>query len=420
MAKEITSADLPQQNHRRSLRLATLLATLGPGITVMLADTDAGSVITAAQSGARWGYSLILLQLLLIPILYFVQELTTRIGITTGRGHGELIKENFGAKWAWFSVLTLFVSAVGALVTEFSGIASVGLLFGLPQWVSVSLAALALILITSWGKYSRVEHIAIVVGLFELAFIPAMFLAHPDPQAMVHALIGSQPLGDRSYWVLIAANVGAVIMPWMVFYQQGAVVDKKLSPHVLKFSRLDTLVGSVVTQIIMGAVLIVTAATIGRTNPHTTLTSIQEIANSLTPFLGNIGGKVLFALGVTGAALIAAIVVSLATSWAFGEVLSFRCSLNCTWKEAPTFYSIYSGGIIVAAALVLIGIPLVSLTIAVEVMNALLLPIVVGFLLALGWKALPEQYKLHSWEKTVLIIIYILVCALGIFTLFQL
>ncbi|HEX3016201.1 MAG TPA: divalent metal cation transporter, partial [Desulfobacteria bacterium] len=318
-------------NSSRQKRILTLLATLGPGITVMLADTDAGSIITAAQSGAQWGYSLLLLQLALIPILYFVQELTTRIGITSGRGHGELIKEQFGSKWAWFSVLTLFVSAIGALVTEFSGIAGVGLLFGVPRWVSVPLAAASLIFITSWGKYSRVERIAIFVGLFELAFLPAMFMARPSAPAIMHALLGNQPLGEKSYWVLIAANVGAVIMPWMVFYQQGAVVDKGLSAKAIKISRLDTIIGSVVTQVIMAAVLIVTATTIGRTHPNTSLENIQQIASALTPFLGTIGGKVLFAMGVTGAALIAAIVVSLATSWAFGEVVGFRSSLNCTW-----------------------------------------------------------------------------------------
>ncbi len=399
-------------------RWLVILGMLGPGITVMLADTDAGSIITAAQSGARWGYSLLALQVLLIPILYFVQELTTRIGITTGLGHGELIRRSFGNKWAWFSVTTLFISATGALVTEFTGIAGAGLLFGIPSWVSVSVAAVLLILITGLGRYSFVEKTAILIGLFELVFLPAVFFAHPDPGAMWHAMVGNQPLGEKGYWVLIAANVGAVIMPWMIFYQQGAVVDKGLKPSALRYSRWDTAAGSVATQIIMGAVLVLTAATIGRTQPNTSLNNVQEIAHSLTPFLGQ-AGKGLFAVGLTGAALIAAIVVSLAASWAFGEVLGIRSSLNYTWREAPAFYGLYAGGIIVAAAFVLAGIPLVSLTIAVEVMNTLLLPLVLGFLLALGWKVLPPPYRLRRWEKATLLVIYIMICSLGIFTLFQ-
>jgi Mn2+/Fe2+ NRAMP family transporter len=170
----------------------------------------------------------------------------------------------------------------------------------------------------------------------------------------------------------------------------------------------------------MGTVLILTAATIGKVNPDAPLESIQQIANALTPFLGNFVGKILFTVGLTGAALIAAIVVSLATSWAFGEVLNVPCSLNCKWKEAPVFYGFYCSGIIVSAILVLTGIPLISLTVAVEIMNSLLLPVVLGFLLALGWRVMPEKHKLKKWEKVVLIFIYILVCSLGLFTVLQL
>lgn len=401
-------------------RFVLLLATMGPGLTVMLADTDAGSIITAAQSGAQWGYKLLTLQLLLIPILYFVQELTIRIGITTGRGHGELIQETFGKKWAWVSIITLFIATLGALVTEFSGIAGVSALFGVPQWITVPLVALILILISATGNYKVVERIAIVVGLFELVFIPAALYAKPDSNAIVHALIGNQPFNSHSYWLLVAANVGAVIMPWMLFYQQGAVVDKGLSPKVIKYSRIDTAVGSVVTQIIMGCVLILTASTIGRINPNTPLENVQQIGTALTPLLGTVMGKTLFAVGLTGAALIASIVVSLASSWAFGEILKVPCSLNCTWKEAPIFYSFYCGAILLASILALVGIPLVSLTISVEVMNTLLLPIVLGLLLALGWKILPNPYRLRVWEKSVLVLIYILVCSLGIYTVSQL
>ena len=409
-----------QQKSVKKKSWLLLLATIGPGLTVMLADTDAGSIITAAQSGAQWGYKLLALQLLLIPILYFIQELTTRIGITTAKGHGQLIREVFGIKWAWISAGTLFIAAIGALVTEFSGIVGVGMLFGVSKWIIVPLVALILILISCAGKYKRVERIAILVGLFEVVFIPAALYAKPDFGAMIGELIGKQPFNNSSYWLLIAANVGAVIMPWMVFYQQGAVIDKELSNEAIKYSRVDTFFGSIITQIVMGAVLILTATTIGKANPNTPLDSIQQIANALTPFLGNFVGRVLFAVGLTGAALIAAIVVSLATSWAFSEVLNVPCSLNCKWREAPFFYSFYCGGIIIASILVLVGIPLVSLTVAVEVMNSLLLPIVLGFLLALGWKTLPDKYKLKKWEKIVLICIYILVCSLGLLTIFYL
>ncbi len=397
-----------------------LIAAIGPGLTVMLADTDAGSLITAAQSGARWGYHLLGLQLVIIPILYFIQELTTRIGITTGKGHAALIRDVFGIKWAWISVTALFVASIGALVTEFAGIVGVGLIFGVSKWITVPLSVVGLIAVSMTGKYKRVESISIIVGMFEIVFIPAAIFAKPSLSEIAGAFILNQPFGDHSYWVLIAANVGAIIMPWMLFYQQGAVVDKGLSNDSIKYSRIDTFMGAIVTQVIMSAVLILTAATIGKTNPNAPLSSVQEIAGVLTPLLGPFIGKILFAIGLTGAALIAAIVVSLAISWSLGEILKVTCTLNCKWDEAPVFYGIYAGGIIAAAILVLLGIPLVTLTIAIEVMNCLLLPIVLGFLLVLAWKIIPIPYKLKLLEKIILVIIYTLICALGIYTVFQL
>lgn len=397
----------------RALSLFRFLAVVGPGLTVMLADTDAGSVITAAQSGARWGYKLLLLQILLVPILYVVQELTVRLGATTGKGHGELIREHFGPSWAFVSVATLFVAVVGALVTEFSGIAGAGLLFGVEPWKSVGLAVAFLIVVVFTGSYRRVELAAIAVGLFELAFIPAALFARPDPAAVIQGLTGAQPLSNPEYLSLVAANVGAVIMPWMIFYQQAAVVEKGLRPQDLRMARWDTLVGSIATQVIMGAVLVTTAATLGRTEPNVPLHTVEEIANALTPITGEFGGKILFAVGVTGAALIAAIVVSLAAAWAFGELFGFPSSLNLTPRKAPMFYGLYTAGVLGAGALVLSGLPLVKLAVSVEIMNALLLPLVLGFLVALAFRVLPAGYRLSRVEKVAVAVISGLVMALG-------
>lgn len=396
-------------------KLGLLFATFGPGMIVMLADTDAGSVITAAQSGAQWGYKLLLLQIILIPMLYFVQELTNRLGVVTGKGHGELIRATFGRGWEIFSVITLFVAVVGALVTEFTGIIGVGMLFGVSKWITVPLAALGLIAVSIFGKYKRVERIAIFVGLFELVFIVIAFLAHPSPSAILSGM-ADQNFSKASYWLIISANVGAVIMPWMIFYQQSAVVDKKVSEGYLKSSRIDTLIGSVITQVIMAAVLVAVAATIGKTNPNAPLNSVQEIVHALIPFVGVTAGKILFGIGMIGASLIAAIVVSLAISWSLGEMLQVPSSLDNTWKEAPVFYSIYIAVIVLAAVVVLSGLPLINLTLGVEILNSLLLPIVLGFLIALGFKALPKKYALKKWEKVVLLSIYIATCSLGVVT----
>lgn len=370
-----------------------VLAILGTGIVVMLADTDAGSVITAAQSGAQWGYRLLLLQVILMPILYLVQELTVRLGLVTGCGHGELILRRFGRGWAWFSVATLAVACVGALVSELSGLAGVGLLFGIPRWVTMVAVIGGLVTIVWTASYRSVEWTAIAFGSFELAFVWIAWQAHPDGAALLHGLTQA-PLGDPAYLYLVTANIGAVIMPWMVFYQQSAVVEKRLRPEHLTAARWEIAGGAVLTQIVMIGVLVATAATIGRTNPDTPLETVQQISDTLTPFLGQQLGRVVFACGMTGAALVATIVVSLTGAWGVGEVAGYRRSLADHPLEAPWFYGIFSACLIFAGVLVSSGANLVALSVGVQVLNALLLPIVLGFLFMLARSALPDPYRL--------------------------
>jgi Mn2+/Fe2+ NRAMP family transporter len=365
-----------------------MLAVWGPGLVVMLADTDAGSVITAAQSGAQWGYRMVLPQVILIPILYVVQEMTVRLGIVTGQGHGALIRARFGRGWAWVSAFTLFASAIGALLTEFAGIAGVGELFGVSRWLTIPVATAALLALMLTGSYRRVERIGIAVGAAELAFLVAMVMSGPHLNALMHGL-GSIPLRDSSYLLLLAANVGAVIMPWMVFYQQGAVVDKRLAATTIRQSRRETAVGAVLTQ-----------TTIGTHNPGASLNTVGEISGALTPYLGRVGAALVFGLGMLGAALVAAIVASLAGAWGLSEVFGWRHTLNeRPDRSTAKFYITYALAHIVGAALVLASVDLVNLAIDVEVMNALLLPIVLGLLLVLEAKALPAQWRMRGLRK---------------------
>ncbi len=390
------------------------LAVMGPGLVVMLADTDVGSIITAAQSGVQWGYQLLLLQLLLIPVLFVVQELTVRLGIFTGQGHGELIRKTFGTGWAWLSVCGLGVATVGALVTEFSGVAAVGELFGVPRALSLALTVAALLTIVLTGSYRRVERVAIGLGLFEFAFFFIAWRAHPHGSAMVSGLL-HMPLGNNDYLYLMAANIGAVIMPWMIFYQQSAVADKRLQPHHYRHARLDTAIGSVITQAVMAAILIAAAATIGTLHSHASLNSIGDITKLLVPFLGVDVGRVVFGLGTIGAALVAAIVASLASAWGFGEVTGYRHSLEHHPLEAPWFYGIYAAAVIGGAVLVDLAPNLVELNIGVEVMNALMLPLVLGFLVALAFRALPAEHRLKGLYAWVVVAIALLTAGLGVY-----
>src|SRR5579875_1842663 len=275
----------PERGKRRWWR-PQLLAVWGPGLIVMLADTDAGCLITAAQSGAQWGYAMVLPQLVLIPILFMAQEIVVRLGVVTGKGHGKLIREQFGLGWGIVSAGTLLVSAIGALLTEFAGLAGVGELFGVSRWITVPVATAFLLGLAFTGSYRRVERIGIAIGLAELAFIPAMILAHPSLHGLAHGL-GSLPLGQRSYVFLLAANVGAVVMPWMIFYQQSAIVDKGLAPRMLRAERRDTAVGAVITQGIMIVVIATFAATVYNVNRHASLNTVGQIAGALSPYIGS-------------------------------------------------------------------------------------------------------------------------------------
>lgn len=396
-------------------QLLPWLAVLGPGLVVMLADTDAGSLITSAQSGAVWGYKLLALQFILIPILYMAQELTLRLGLATGMGHGELIKNRFGKAWAWLSVSTLVVSCIGAILAEFSGLAGVGQLFGVPVWETMTITVAFLILVAWTGSYLSVERVAIFMGIFELIFLWVAWDAHPSLHEMLRGLV-SVPWNNSSYLYLAAGNIGAVIMPWMIFYQQSAVLDKGLNITNLRPARWDTAIGAIITQLVMAAVLITTAATIGKSNPGASLNTVHQISDALIPSLGVVAGKILFAVGMTGAALVATIVVSLTAAWGLGEVMGFRRSLQDHPKDAPWFYGIYTfvlilGGVLVASGLV----NLVNLSVAVNVMNACLLPIVLGFLYFLARRTLPEKYRLKSSYAVIVAIVLGVTAAVGLF-----
>jgi Mn2+/Fe2+ NRAMP family transporter len=237
--------------------------------------------------------------------------------------------------------------------------------------------------------------VAVTLGLFELAFVFVAWAAHPAPQQMLAGL-GSLPLGDRAYLYLVTANIGAVIMPWMIFYQQSAVIEKGLTTEALRLARAETAVGALLTQVIMAAVLVATAATIGRAHPDAALDTVQQISEALTPFLGDEVGRLVFAAGMSGAALVATIVVSLTAAWGVGEVAGYKRSLEHHPFEAPWFYGIFACCLVAAGLLVASGVNLVALSVGVQVLNALLLPIVLGFLYLLACKALPDPHRLKG------------------------
>ena len=392
-----------------------LALAVGPGVVVMMADTEAGSVIAAAQSGAQWGYRLLLLQFALIPALFMAQELASRLGLATRQGLAELALHRLGRLPTVLLLATLTISCVGTLMTELSGLAGVGQLYGVPVWQSSAVAAAGLLTIVVTGSYRSVERVAIALGLCELAFIALAWQARPEATEIASQML-QIPFGDRGYLYLLAASLGTCVIPWAIFYQQSASIDKGLTRTHLSAARVETLVGAVLCQTITAAVLVAAASASGHGAASAySFDRVSEIAGAFTAAIGPAAGRVVFALGMTGGALVAAIVVCLTAAWAFGEVLGLRHSLSESPAQAPWFYGAFAAILFSGAALVGSGVNLVRLAIAVGVLNALLLPIVLGFLYWLARQELPEDLRLGGFYAAAVAIVFTIVVLLGFY-----
>jgi Mn2+/Fe2+ NRAMP family transporter len=395
-------------------RLQRVATVLGPGMVVMLADTDAGSVITAAQSGAQWGYRLLLLQFLLVPLLYIVQELTVRLALHTGLGYGELIRQQLGRAMGYVALATLAISCFGALATEISGLTGAGQALGIAPWETITSVCVLIMAMVLTGSYRSVERAALAIGAFELAFLLVAWHAHPDMH-VIRAQLFEMPLRNHDYLYLLAANLGTSVMPWTVFYQQSALIDKGVGPDGLKEARADTLLGAMFCQLITAAVLIAAAALNGSAAGHV-LDNVQEIAVAFTHVLGPAAGTWLFVLALSGGALVATIVVCLTVAWALGEVSGKRHSLAAHPLEAPWFYGAFGLMLLGSGLLVGSGVNLVRLMLATGVVNAVLLPVVLGFLFWLAWRALPPAHRLRGGHALAVALLFALTSMLGLYT----
>ena len=396
-------------------RLAWLLAVIGPGLTVMLADIEAGSVITLAQSGAQWGYRLLFLQFLLIPLMFMTQELTVRLGLCTGKGYGELVKQRYGNGVVMLAAAVLLLSCFGALITEMSGIVGAGSLFGIPPWQTLTLLVTSILAMVLTGSYRVVERVAVAIGLFALAFIVMAVKARPDAGQIAHE-IWRMPMGDHNFLYLVAANLGTSIMPWTIFYQQSALINKGLNGTHLRAARIETMLGAVLCQILSAAVLIASASSLSVHYRDRGLDNIAQIGEAFGTLIGPTWGKAVFAIGLSGGALVATIVVCLAAAWAMGEAMGVRHSLEQHPLEAPWFYGPFAALLVLGALLVGSGVNLIRLSIAVGVANALLLPLVLLLLFLLAHRSLPDEHRLKGGYALLVGIGFALTAALGLYT----
>jgi Mn2+/Fe2+ NRAMP family transporter len=376
---------LDQEQHgglRR--RLITFLAIIGPGLIVMVGDNDAGGVSTYAQAGQDYGYSLLWVLLLLIPVLIVNQEMVVRLGAVTGVGHARLIIERFGRFWGAFSVGDLFLLNFLTIVTEFIGVSLALRYFRVSPYISVPVAALVLVGITLSGSFRRWERAMLGFIAASLVLVPVAVLSGPHYGTIATDFVvpGIQGGVNSNAVLLIIAIVGTTVAPWQLFFQQSNVIDKRITPRFIGYERADTSLGSLVVVGGAAAILVVAVYAVRGTDLVGHFTDALGVAKALGSKSGALGA--LFAIVLLDASIIGAAAVTLSTSYAFGDVFGIKHSLHRKFKDARPFYASYGAMIALAAGIVLIpGTPLGLLTTAVQALAGVLLPSASVFLLLL-------------------------------------
>jgi Mn2+/Fe2+ NRAMP family transporter len=373
-----------QQGGGLKRKLITFLAIVGPGLIVMVGDNDAGGVSTYAQAGQNYGYSLLWTLILLIPVLIVNQEMVVRLGAVTGVGHARLINERFGRFWGWFSVGDLFLLNFLTTVTEFIGVSLALRYFGVSPYISVPVAAVILVAITASGSFRRWEQALFLFIAVTLILVPLTFLSGPHwSQIFYHLVVPGVQGGISSTAVLlIIAIVGTTVAPWQLFFQQSNVVDKRITPRFIPYERADTTLGAFVVVGGAAAIMAVAVYAVRGTHLAGNFTDALGVANALATH-GRVLGA-MFAVVLLDASIIGAAAVTLATSYAFGDVFGIKHSLHRKFRDAKPFYASYSVMIVFAAGIVLIpGTPLGLLTTSVQALAGILLPSASVFLLLL-------------------------------------
>ncbi|HEV3154151.1 MAG TPA: Nramp family divalent metal transporter [Candidatus Baltobacteraceae bacterium] len=367
-------------------KLVTFFAIAGPGLIVMVGDNDAGAFGTYTQAGQNYGTALLWTLLLLVPVLYVNQEMVLRLGVVSGVGHARLILERFGKFWGAFSVIDLFVLNALTIVTEFIGISLAAEFFGIPKLLGVGIAAALVMAAVSTGSFRRFERFAVGLCAGSLLLVPVLVRVHmPIAQSLHDLVVPGLPKGDLSVIMLLVIGiVGTTVAPWQLFFQQSFVIDKRITPRFLNYERWDLVVG-IVFVVIGGVAMVSTAAaTFAGHTEFGNFADAGAVAAGIAKYVGHVPAA-LFALALADASIIGAASVGLSTAYAVGDVLSYRHSLHRKVTDAPQFYAVYLGLIVLAAAIVLIpGSPLGLLTNAVQVLAGVLLPSATVFLLLLS------------------------------------
>ncbi|MBZ5501131.1 MAG: Nramp family divalent metal transporter [Acidobacteriia bacterium] len=401
----------------RSLRrrLAIILAVVGPGIITSNVDNDAGGITVYTQAGAQFGYALLWSLIPMTIALYVSEEMCARMGVVTGKGLSDLIREEFGFRSTFFVMLAAFVVDLGNTVAEFAGVAAAMQIFGVSKYVSVPLAALAVWVLVVRGSYRQVEKIFLVACGLYLSYIVSAILAKPDWLLAAKQTVLPSLHMNTGYLLMLTALIGTTIAPWQFFYLQAGFVEKRVAARQYKHARLDVLVGSVSCMVIVFFIIVCCAATL---NVHglTSITDAAQAAEALKPLAGRWAAS-LFAFGLLNASLFAASILPLSTAHVICEGLGFEAGLDNKLKEAPTFYSLYTLLIVAGAGIILIPkAPLMKILVLSQVANGVWLPVVLIFMLLLinrrdlmGEHTNSWGFNVIAWGASIIMIVLTLV-----------
>ena len=399
-------------------RFRVLWLLVGPGILVFLGENDAPSMLSYSADGARYGIGFFLPFVILTFVMGFiVQEMTVRLGAVTHRGHAELIFDRFGKFWGFFAMGDLILGNFLTLVTEFIGVRAGLGFFGIRSTLAVGGALVIVLGAITTGRYWTWERITMGLAIFNGLFIPAAILAHPGARAVGHAFLTWTPLPHGNHYeilVLLLATIGATVTPWMLFFQQSAVVDKGMQPRDIAAGRFDTFLGALLASVFAIAAILATVPLF-----HHGIDPSQfqgaEFAQALEPWIGHVGAA-LFALGIFEAGIVAAIAISTSSAYAFGEVFQMGHSLNRPLKDAWPFYLTLIGSACAAAVLVLIpSFPLEFVILTVNVIAVLAMPPALAFLLLLvNDREVMGDYVNGFWANVAGIAVTVLLIAAGV------
>jgi Mn2+/Fe2+ NRAMP family transporter len=402
-----------------SSRLVAFLAVLGPGFITANVDNDPGGILTYSQAGARFGYQLLWTLIPVTVALIVVQEMAARMGAVTGKGLSDLIREEFGLRATFFTMLVLGLADFGNIISEFAGLASGMAIFGVSKYIVVPAGAILVWTVIVRGRYKPVERILVFASLIYFAYPISAFLAKPDWDLALKQTLVPTISSDPTYLVVIVGLIGTTITPWMQFYLQASVVEKGIDTRHYGLCRLDVITGCIVTDVIAFFIVVACAATIYHSN-HPEISDVAQAAVALKPFAGKFA-SLLFAAGLINASLMSATILPLATSYNVCEGLGFESGIDKRFAEAPVFYWLYTLLIGGGAGIVLIPhLPLLKFILYSQVANGILIPFVLVYMLLLvNRPRLMGSFRNKGWQNGIAwatAIVMILLTAAWIYT----